>query len=65
MKIVNFQSVRIHDSQLCVAASSFPKLVLIDNLADSRVACETLRLLLSFLLMLLVVEVELFLPDLV
>ena len=63
MKIINFQSVRIHNSQLCVAASGFPKLVLIDNLADSWVACKALSLLLGFLLVLLAVVVELFLPD--
>jgi hypothetical protein len=64
MKIVNFQSVWINYSQLCVATSGLAELVLVYNWAGSRVACKALSLLLGLLLLLLIVEVELFLPDL-
>ena len=64
MKIVNFQSVWIDYSQLCVATSGLAELVLVYNWTGSRVACEALSLLLGLLLLLLIVEIELFLPDL-
>ena len=64
MKIVNFQSVWIDYSQLCVATSGLAELVLVYNWTGSRVACEALSLLLGLFLLLLIVEIELFLPDL-